>query len=153
MQVIFLPALSYTQITGHKPIHTPVGLFSGSRTLKLDGLKTGGLSFWSRMVTVRGTLLFKPPMSSPTRNSSTRGSWKASRSNIAPWRTCITPWGRYRDINCIEIFTFLSVYLLNSHNVTGNSIHSKEVHPGSQQAVLHHSIRSNVFILSQNWPI
>lgn len=112
MQVNLLPAHSYTQIIRHKPVHTPVGLFSGSRTLKLDGLKTGGLSFWSRMVTVRGTLLFKPPMSSPTRNSSTRGSWNASRSNRAPWRTCITPGGTNGDINiCIAGFSVTLCWL------------------------------------------
>lgn len=39
---------------------------------------------------VRGTLLFRPPMSSLTRNNSTRGSEKASLSNMAPARTDTT---------------------------------------------------------------
>lgn len=94
---------THIQIIRQKMNHTPVRLFSGSRALKLDGLKTGGLSFWSRMVTVSGTLLFRPPTSSPTRNSSTRGSWNASRSNLAPWRTYITPGGRHKN-NCITTF-------------------------------------------------
>lgn len=42
------------------------------------------------MVMVRGTLLFSPPMSSLTKNNSTRGSEKASLSNTAPSRTDTT---------------------------------------------------------------
>lgn len=74
-----------------------MGLFSGRRTVKLDGLKTGGLSLMSRIEIVSGTLLFKPPTSSPSRNSSTRGTEKASRSRIAPPRTDTTPGDRERE--------------------------------------------------------